>query len=134
MDSSTTHQPGPSPVTVPLAIRIGGAFLVLAFVMFISFAVHAFREGFFSSFDVTPTFLLNCAAGLIVGAFFTVGAAQRGQMQRLIALGAAVIMIIAGRFIPGTVVMTMESFWLPAYGVACVIAGVLLRNQVMKGR
>ncbi|MBN9643490.1 hypothetical protein ACFSSC_03705 [Corynebacterium mendelii] len=131
MNPSNT-QPNRPPATVPTAIRIGGAFLVLAFVMFITFAVHAFREGFFSAFEVTPTFLLNCAAGLIVGAFFTVGAAQRANMSRLIALGAAVGMIIVGRFVPHVVLMSMESFWLPAYGVASLIAGVLIRNRIMK--
>ncbi|WJY89754.1 hypothetical protein [Corynebacterium confusum] len=116
-------------VTIPLQLRVGGAFIAVALVLVIMTFVAVLTEGWMSPFVWTPARVALVVAALIIGAFATIRKDQRPSIAQVVALGAAVLTIIASRFLPSAELAVMGQWWLLIYaGLALVCALVLRRS------
>lgn len=120
-----------APTEVPLAIRAGGAFVAIALILFIFTFVAVVTQGFLAPFDVTPRFLLIVAAGALVGGFGMPAPGQPRSVWNVFALAVALILVVGGRFIPNSPLYVMEQWWLPAYGIAALLCGLVLRRAAI---
>ena len=89
-------------VTVPLALRAGGAFIALAVALAIFGIIAWLSDGWAVPFAITPAFLGICVAAVLFGAFATVNRAQKPSVAQVVALSIAVAFIIASQFLPKT--------------------------------
>ena len=116
-------------VTIPLQLRVGGAFIAVALVLVIMTIVAVLTEGWMSPFVWTPARVALVVAALIIGAFATIRKDQRPRITQVVALGGAVLIIIASRFLPSAELAVMGQWWLLIYaGLALVCALVLRRS------
>ncbi|MDD7581671.1 hypothetical protein ACEE23_00425 [Corynebacterium sp. 32222D000AT] len=116
-------------VTIPLQLRVGGAFIAVALVLVIMTIVAVLTEGWMSPFVWTPARVALVVAALIIGAFATIRKDQRPSITQVVALGGAVLIIIASRFLPSAELAVMGQWWLLIYaGLALVCALVLRRS------
>ncbi|MEX3514150.1 MULTISPECIES: hypothetical protein [unclassified Corynebacterium] len=116
-------------MTIPLQLRVGGAFIAVALVLVIMTIVAVLTEGWMSPFVWTPARVALVVAALIIGAFATIRKDQRPSITQVVALGGAVLIIIASRFLPSAELAVMGQWWLLIYsGLALVCALVLRRS------
>lgn len=118
--------------SLPPAIRAGGAFIAVAIVLVIFTFVAVVTEGFLVPFAVTPRFLLIVAAAAILGAFGMTTPGQPRSAWNVFSLAVALLLVVGGRFIPNDPVYTMEQWWLPAYAIAAVLCGLVLRRAAAR--
>ena len=118
-------------VTVPLALRAGGAFLALAVTLAIFGVIAWLSDGWAVPFAVTPAFLGICAAAVLFGAFANVNRAQKPSVAQVVALSVAVALIIASQFLANTALGYMGQPWLFMYAVLALVCALVLRRSIM---
>lgn len=115
-------------VSIPLALRVGGAFLALALVLVVMVIIAVFTEGWMTPFVWTPSRLALVAAAVILGAFATVRRDQKASLAQVIGLACAVVLIVASRFVPDTQLAVMQQPWLLMYAGAAIVCALILRR------
>lgn len=116
---------------VPLALRVGGAFMALAVVLLVFTVVSIFLDGWMSPFVVTPSFLVILLAAVIFGAFATVRKDQAASRSQVISLIVAVVLVILSRFLPATPLYVMAQYWLPMYAVLAFLCALIIRRSLI---
>lgn len=116
---------------VPLALRVGGAFMALAVALLVFTVVAFVTDGWMAPYVVTPRFLVILVAVIILGAFATVRRDQAASRTQVIALIAAVVLVMLTRFIPNEGIYVMEQYWLAMYAVAAFLAGLVIRRSLI---
>ena len=104
--SSTSSQPSP-----PTALRVGGAFMVVAFVLVLFALISVFTDGWGADFEWTYSKVAIIVAAVIVGAFSTMSKSQAGSRAQVAALVIAIVIIAASRFVPGDVLFAQPQYW-----------------------
>lgn len=100
--------------------------LAVAIVVFTAFGV--FRNGVNTPVPITTRVLLTAIAAMLIGAAGVTVPGQKSGLPRVAALGAAVVLLIASRFISPTVLTYMEQYWLVGYAVIAGICAAVLRR------
>ncbi|AHI22818.1 hypothetical protein B843_07165 [Corynebacterium vitaeruminis DSM 20294] len=117
-------------VNIPVAIRVGGAFMAIAVVLFIFTAIEIFTKGWMTPFEVNTRFLLIVVAAAVLGAFATVNRNQAPSAVQVGALAVALLLVVAGRFLPNPTLATWEQYWLPGYAVLALLCGLVIRRAM----
>lgn len=120
-----------NPVTPPAALRVGGAFLVVAFVLILFALISVFSDGWGAPFVWTYSNLAIIIAAVMVGAFSTMSKEHAGSRTQIIALAVAVALIIASRFLPQHDLLIQQQYWLLFYAGMSAICALILRRSVM---
>lgn len=131
MTAKNQQNPPPRAYRVPMALRVGGAFMALAVALLIFTVVAVFRDGWMSPFVVTPAFLVILLAAVILGAFATIRTDQAASRTQVIALVVAVALVILSRFLPDTDLYVMGQFWLAMYMVLAVLCALIIRRALL---
>ena len=118
-------------VTIPIQVRVGGAFMALAIVLFLLALVAVFTEGWGEPFAWTPIRIAIVIAALLVGGFATVRRDQKASVTQVVALLVAVLLIFGSRFLPQEVYLVQHQSFLILYGGAAVLCSLILRRSVM---
>ena len=118
----------PGQLKVHPAIRLGGAFMLLAVAIVVFTAFGVFRNGVNTPVPITTRVLLTAIAAMLIGAAGVTVPGQKSGLPRVAALGAAVVLLIASRFISPTVLTYMEQYWLVGYAVIAGICAAVLRR------
>lgn len=116
---------------VPLALRVGGAFMALAVALAIFAVVAVFADGWMAPFAVTPRFLVILVAALILGAFATIRTDQQASRTQVIALIVAVAIVIFSRFIPNEPLTLMAQYWLAMYAAFAFLCALIIRRSLI---
>lgn len=127
MAKSTT---APDGFRVPFPLRVGGAFVALALVLFIFLMIEWLTTGFFAPFEVTPRFLMIVLAAVIFGAFATMSRTQESSRTQVIALGVAMMLVILSRFLPNEAITVMAQEWLLGYVILALICALVIRRSL----
>ncbi|MEZ2121310.1 MULTISPECIES: hypothetical protein [unclassified Corynebacterium] len=124
--------PEPQPVkAVPTAMRVGGAFIALAIVLVLWTFLEVVTNGWLAPFYVTTRFLLICTAAVIIGSSATAGRTQYVTLGRVVALGVALMFLVLSRVLPNHIFMVMGQYWLPSYAIVSLLAGLIIKRQMM---
>lgn len=115
----------------PTALRVGGAFMVVAFVLVLFALISVFRDGWGADFAWTYSKVAIVVAALIVGAFSTMSKSQAGSRAQVAALAISVVIIAASRFVPGDILFTQPQIWVVFYAGFAVLCALVLRRSVM---
>src|SRR5690625_5873585 len=86
-------------VSIPIQVRVGGAFMALAAVLFLLALVAVFTDGWGTPFAWTPIRVAIIIAALLVGGFATVRTEQKSSVVQVVALAISVLLIIVSRFV-----------------------------------
>lgn len=121
-------------VRIPTPIRVGGAFMAVAIVLAFFTVVEVITKGWMMPFAVTPRFLALVLAGALVGAFATMNKNQPPSIIQVTALVAALALVIAGRFLPQTVLVVWDQYWLPAYALLAFACSLAIRRSLIPKR
>ena len=120
-----------SSANVPMALRIGGAFITLAVMLLLLLFVQIFTQGWMTPLVITPGFVLIVVAALLLGAFGGVRSGDATSRSRVIALGLAVAMVLLSRLLRSPVLMVMDQYWIIMYAGIALLAGLWLRRSVI---
>ncbi|QRJ58905.1 hypothetical protein GWO64_006110 [Corynebacterium macginleyi] len=120
-----------NPVTPPAALRVGGAFLVVAFVLVLFALISVFTDGWGAPFVWTYSNLTIIIAAVLVGSFSTMNKEHAGSRAQIIALAVAVALIIASRLLPQHDLLIQQQYWLLFYAGMSAICALILRRSVM---
>ncbi|MGP6173175.1 DUF7937 domain-containing protein [Corynebacterium sp. A21] len=120
----------PAGFRVPLPLRVGGAFMALALVLFIFLMIEWLTTGFFAPFAVTPRFVVIVLAALILGAFATMSRNQESSRTQVIALAVAMVLVILSRFLPNEAIAEMAQEWLLGYVILALICALVIRRSM----
>lgn len=118
-------------VTPPAALRVGGAFLVVAFVLVLFALISVFSDGWGAPFVWTYSNLTIIIAAVLVGSFSTMNKEHAGSRAQIIALAVAVALIIASRFLPQHDLLIQQQYWLLFYAGMSAICALILRRSVI---
>jgi putative membrane protein len=121
-------------VRIPTPIRVGGAFMAVAIVLAFFTVVEVITNGWMMPFAVTPRFLALVLAGALVGGFATMNKNQPPSIIQVTALVAALVLVVAGRFLPQTVLMVWDQYWLPAYALLAFACSLAIRRSLIPKR
>ena len=127
----TQRNPRKDGVSIPLPMRVGGAFMALGITLFIMGVVAMISDGVNVPFEMTWPRLAILVAALIVGAFATIRTDQKSSKAQVGALVVAVALIIASRFLPPTVLTVLGQFWLFMYGAAALLCALIIRRAMI---
>ena len=116
---------------VPLALRVGGAFMALAVALLIFTVVAVFTDGWMAPYEVTPRFLVILVAAMILGAFATVRRDQAASRAQVIGLIVVVVLVGLTRLLPNEGIYVMAQYWLAMYAVAAFLAGLVIRRSMI---
>ena len=130
MTRNSDTNPTTDGVDIPAALRVGGAFMLLAAVLALFGLVSIFTDGWGATFEWTWRRLAIVGAALLVGAFSTQRRDQRGSREQIIALVLALVLIIASRALPNTVLTTMGQYVVFLYAVAAGLCAVIIRRTL----
>ncbi|WP_308607342.1 hypothetical protein [uncultured Corynebacterium sp.] len=130
MSKNPETNPTTDGVDIPAALRVGGAFMLLAAVLALFGLVSIFADGWGATFEWTWRRLAIVGAALLVGAFSTQRRDQRGSREQIIALVLALVLIIASRALPNTVLTTMGQYVVFLYAVAAGLCAVIIRRTL----
>ena len=130
MTRNSDTNPTTDGVDIPAALRVGGAFMLLAAVLALFGLVSIFTDGWGATFEWTWRRLAIVGAALLVGAFSTQLRDQRGSREQIIALVLALVLIIASRALPSTVLTTMGQYVVFLYAVAAGLCAVIIRRTL----
>src|SRR5690625_93998 len=72
-------------VSIPIQVRVGGAFMALAAVLFLLALVAVFTDGWGAPFEWTPIRVAIVIAALLVGGFATVRKDQKASVAQVVA-------------------------------------------------
>ena len=120
-----------SGVSIPSQVRVGGAFMALAAVLFLLALVAVFTDGWGTPFGWTPIRVAIIIAALLVGGFATVRTDQKASVAQVVALAIAVLLIIGSRFGPQQVYLVQHQSFLVLYGGEALLCALILRRSVM---
>ncbi len=118
-------------VRIPVPIRVGGAFLAVAIVLAFFTVVEVITKGWMVPFQVTPRFIVLVIAGALVGGFATMNKNQPPSVIQVVALVGALILVVAGRFLPSTTLVLWDQFWLPAYALLAFVCSLAIRRSLI---
>ena len=104
--------------------------MLLAAVLALFGLVSIFTDGWGATFEWTWRRLAIVGAALLVGAFSTQRRDQRGSREQIIALVLALVLIIASRALPNTVLTTMGQYVVFLYAVAAGLCAVIIRRTL----
>lgn len=130
MTRNSDTNPTTDGVDIPATLRVGGAFMLLAAVLALFGLVSIFTDGWGATFEWTWRRLAIVGAALLVGAFSTQRRDQRGSREQIIALVLALVLIIASRALPSTVLTTMGQYVVFLYAVAAGLCAVIIRRTL----
>lgn len=130
MTRNSDTNPTTDGVDIPAALRVGGAFMLLAAVLALFGLVSIFTDGWGATFEWTWRRLAIVGAALLVGAFSTQRRDQRGSREQIIALVLALVLIIASRALPSTVLTTMGQYVVFLYAMAAGLCAVIIRRTL----
>ncbi|OFN76369.1 MULTISPECIES: hypothetical protein [unclassified Corynebacterium] len=130
MTRNSDTNPTTDGVDIPAALRVGGAFMLLAAVLALFGLASIFTDGWGATFEWTWRRLAIVGAALLVGAFSTQRRDQRGSREQIIALVLALVLIIASRALPSTVLTTMGQYVVFLYAVAAGLCAVIIRRTL----
>lgn len=116
---------------VPPALRVGGAFMALAVALLVFMMVSLITDGWMAPFVVTPRFLMILVAVMILGAFASVRRDQAASRAQVIGLVVAVVLVLLTRLVPNEGIYLLEQYWLAMYGVAALLAGLVIRRSLI---
>jgi len=116
---------------VPLALRVGGAFMALAVALLVFTVIAVFGDGWMAPFAVTPRVLVILVAAMILGAFATIRRDQAASRTQVIALVVAVALIIFARLLPNEPLYVMAQYWLPMYAVFAFLCALVIRRSLI---
>ncbi|MDK8762906.1 hypothetical protein I6J72_04770 [Corynebacterium sp. FDAARGOS 1242] len=125
-----TNHPETDGVAIPAGLRVGGAFTLLAAVLALFGLVSIFTDGWGATFEWTWRRLAIVGAALLVGAFSTQRRDQRGSREQIIALVLALVLIVASRALPSTVLTTMGQYVVFLYAVGAGLCAAVIRRTV----
>ncbi len=131
MTANKQQNPSEGSYRVPLALRVGGAFMALAVVLLVFTVVSVFLDGWLTPFVVTPSFLAILLAAVVFGAFATVRKDQAASSAQVISLVVAVALVILSRFLPSAELYTMAQYWLPMYAVFAFLCALVIRRSLI---
>src|SRR5699024_12296895 len=80
-------------VSIPIQVRVGGAFMALAAVLFLLALVAVFADGWGAPVEWTPIRVAIVIAALVAGGFATVRKDQNGSVAQVEALAVAVLRV-----------------------------------------
>ena len=123
-----TNHPDTDGVTIPAGLRVGGAFTLLAAVLALFGLVSIFTDGWGATFEWTWRRLAIVGAALLVGAFSTQRRDQRGSREQIIALVLALVLIVASRALPSTVLTTMGQYVVFLYAAGAGLCAAVIRR------
>ena len=126
--ASSSAAPQSSP---PTALRVGGAFMVVAFVLVLFALISVFRDGWGADFAWTYSKVAIVVAALIVGAFSTMSKSQAGSRAQVAALAISIVIIAASRFVPGDILFTQPQIWIVFYAGFAMLCALVLRRSAM---
>ncbi len=130
-ESSTAHDGPEAGAPVPVALRVGGAFIALA-VVFLLFGVLSLAgAGWGAAFAVSPRFLLVVLGAILVGAFATTNTRQRGSRGQVAGLGLALVLIIVSRLVSQEPLLWMAQYWLFLYAGAALMCALVVRRSLI---
>lgn len=115
----------------PTALRVGGAFMVVAFVLVLFALISVSRDGWGADFAWTYSKVAIVVAALIVGAFSTMSKSQAGSRAQVAALAISIVIIAASRFVPGDILFTQPQIWVVFYAGFAVLCALVLRRSAM---
>ena len=121
--------PGTAPV--PVALRVGGAFMALALVLLLFGVLSLVSDGWMVPYGVSPRFLLIVAAAALAGAFVTTSTEHRGSPAQVTGLVAALALVIASRFVSAQAIGHMAQYWLFLYAVAALLCALVIRRSLI---
>lgn len=124
--SSSASQASP-----PATLRVGGAFMVVAFVLALFALISVFSDDWGADFAWTYSKVAIVAAAFLVGAFSTMSKGQAGSRAQVVALVVAIVVIAASRFLPGGILFTQAQFWVVFYAGFAVLCALILRRSAM---
>lgn len=127
---SNTQDSAPG-ATIALALRVGGAFMALASVLFLFAVLSVFQDGWGAPFEWTYSKLALCLAALILGGFATVSKNQSASKVQVIALVISVLLVIFSQFLSREALMIQEQYWVVMYAGAAVLCSLILRRTLM---
>ena len=125
-----SSKPDSEGVTIPAGLRVGGAFALLAAVLALFGLVSIFTDGWGATFEWTWRRLAIVGAALLVGAFSTQRHDQRGSREQIIALVVALVLIVASRTLPSTVLTTMGQYVVFLYAIGAGLGAAVIRRTV----
>ncbi|MCG7275432.1 hypothetical protein [Corynebacterium singulare] len=123
-------KPDSEGVSIPAGLRVGGAFALLAAVLALFGLVSIFTDGWGATFEWTWRRLAIVGAALLVGAFSSQRHDQRGSREQIIALILALVLIVASRALPTTVLTTMGQYVVFLYAVGAALCAAVIRRTV----
>ena len=123
-------KPDSEGVSIPAGLRVGGAFALLAAVLALFGLISIFTDGWGATFEWTWRRLAIVGAALLVGAFSTQRHDQRGSREQIIALILALVLIVASRVLPTTVLTTMGQYVVFLYAVGAALCAAVIRRTV----
>lgn len=123
-------KPDSEGVSIPAGLRVGGAFALLAAVLALFGLISIFTDGWGATFEWTWRRLAIMGAALLVGAFSTQRHDQRGSREQIIALILALVLIVASRALPTTVLTTMGQYVVFLYAVGAALCAAVIRRTV----
>ncbi|AEQ06610.1 hypothetical protein LJU02_05420 [Corynebacterium pseudotuberculosis] len=122
----------PTSATIPVGLRVGGAFVAIAFVLFIFTFVQIATVGWMEPVAVTARFLLIILAAGIFGGFATIRKEQAASRLQIGALIVALAFVIAGRFLSPEPIFVWQQYWLPIYGFLALVCGFVARQSAIR--
>ncbi|MCQ9677441.1 MULTISPECIES: hypothetical protein [Corynebacterium] len=123
-------KPDSEGVSIPAGLRVGGAFALLAAVLALFGLISIFTDGWGATFEWTWRRLAIVGAALLVGAFSSQRHDQRGSREQIIALILALVLIVASRALPTTVLTTMGQYVVFLYAVGAALCAAVIRRTV----
>lgn len=130
MSKASAHQPtNPS---IPIGLRVGGAFVAIAFVLFIFTFVQVATVGWMEPVAVTARFLLIVITAGVFGGFATIRKDQAASRLQVGALIVALVLVVVGRFLSPEPIVVWEQYWLPIYGSLALVCGLIVRQSAIK--
>ncbi|GGG68179.1 hypothetical protein [Corynebacterium pelargi] len=114
------------------ALRVGGAFVAVGAALFLLTLVQVLVQGWMVPFPVTWSFIAIILAAGFLGAFATTDKRQPGSRIQVSALALAVGLVFLGRLLPQEPLMVWQQYWLPAYGLAAIACGLVIRRSTLR--
>lgn len=128
----STKQNQPEPVfRVPLALRVGGAFMALALALLVFTVIAVFSDGWGQPYDVTGRMLVLLLAAAILGAFATIRRDQASGRSQIIALIVAVALVVVARFIANESIYRIPQYLLAMYAVFALFCALIIRRSLI---
>ncbi|MBZ8177795.1 hypothetical protein GP475_05985 [Corynebacterium poyangense] len=117
-------------MSIPLPLRVGGAFIAIALALVIFLVLEIAQHGWLAPVEITSRMVLILCAAALVGAFATVRRNQRPGVSQVIALTGAVVLVILSRFLPSSTLFITAQTWMLGWAILALMCAVILRRSV----